>query len=295
MADGLISSKEATELGLISRCGEAPKPSKCEFCGKALYPCGVVLPGSLTFSETSEVICWGEVERCDCEDAKKNWARIDAEREKAKKEKAEMTKRAMHRARVDKLLSQSGIKKRFQQRTFEIFLQNTAGRKQAYNTARHYAEHFSDAVKSGEGLYIEGTCGTGKTHLAAAIALYLAEREYSVVMRTSFDLFEEIKKAFDDPDRPDVAKAYKECDLLIIDDLGKEQCTDWSLSVLYSIVNERYEAMRPTIVTTNFGSHDLIREMTPRGGNSQKIEAIISRLKEVSTPITMAWKDFRSE
>lgn len=155
----------------------------------------------------------------------------------------------------------------------------------------------AEALKKGEGLYIEGSYGTGKTHLAAAIAIYLTEREYSVVMKTSFDLFEEIKRTFDDTERTEaeVTTAYKDCDLLIIDDLGKEQCTDWSMSVLYSIVNDRYEAMKPMIITTNFNGKDLIKAMTPKGYGSQKIGAIISRLREVSKPVTMAWKDFRSE
>lgn len=290
-----VLSSEAK--GIISRCGEAPKPTKCRFCGKLLYHSGVLLPKVLTFSGQPEIICWSkEPERCDCDEAVKHWQKYDAEVERKQKELDDIAERARRKARVDKLLSESGIKKRFQQRTFESFLQNTAGRKQAYKSAREYAENFAEALKKGEGLYIEGSYGTGKTHLAAAIAIYLTERGYSVVMKTSFDLFEEIKRTFDDTERTEaeVVTAYKDCDLLIIDDLGKEQCTDWSMSILYSIVNDRYEAMKPMIITTNFNGKDLIKAMTPKGYGSQKIGAIISRLQEVSTPVTMAWQDFRS-
>jgi DNA replication protein DnaC len=292
----LVPATEAS--GIISRCGEAPKPTKCKFCGKLLYHSGVVFPALLTASGEPEIMCWTkEPERCDCEEAVKHWQKHDAEVERKRKELADIAERARQKARVDRLLSESGIKKRFLQRTFDSFICDTQGRKQAYKIAREYAENFEEALASGEGLYIEGTYGTGKTHLAAAIAIYLTEREYSVVMKTSFELFEEIKRTFNGEERTEaeVVTAYRDCDLLIIDDLGKEQCTDWSMSVLYSIVNDRYEAMKPIIITTNFNSHDLIRAMTPRGYGSQKIGAIISRLREVSQPITMAWQDFRSE
>ena len=48
------------------------------------------------------------------------------------------------------------------------------------------------------------------------------------------------------------------------------------------------------IITTNFGAEDLIRTLTPRGYGCQKIESIISRLREVSQTLTMAWDDYRS-
>ena len=82
--------------------------------------------------------------------------------------------------------------------------------------------------------------------------------------------------------------------MLIIDDLGKEQCTDWSISTLYSIMNDRYENMLPTIITTNYNSEDLARALTPKGYDNYKAKAIISRLKEVSKVLTMAWEDART-
>ena len=86
---------------------------------------------------------------------------------------------------------------------------------------------------------------------------------------------------------------YKRVDLLIIDDLGKEQCSDWSMSTLYSILNDRYEDMKPTIVTTNYNADSLANALTPKGFDNTKIVAIISRLRETSTVMTMAWADIR--
>lgn len=294
-----ITSAEAEEMGLRSNCGPAPEPVTCEFCGKTLYYEGWVTPGTVTgYGEKRfpHIFRWSShPQRCTCPSATKKWAEYDAEIERKEMEEKKAREIAMHRDRVDRLLENSGIKKRFLMRTFEQFRTDTPGRLKAYKAARNYAESFEAKLKTGEGLYIEGTNGTGKTHLAAAIALYLIEKEYSVIMRTSFDLLDEIKRRFGDAERSEyqILEDYKKCDLLIIDDLGKELCTDWSMSILYSIINDRYEQMKPIIITTNFGADDLIRALTPKGQGSHTIEAIISRLREVSKTLTMAWEDCR--
>ena len=63
----------------------------------------------------------------------------------------------------------------------------------------------------------------------------------------------------------EVVGVYKTVDLLTIDDLGKEQATEWSVSVLYNIINERYEAMLPTIITTNYKTSALIDRLSAKG------------------------------
>ena len=80
-----------------------------------------------------------------------------------------------------------------------------------------------------------------------------------------------------------------------MDDLGKEQCTEWSVSTLYSILNDRYEDMKPTIITANYNADELSASPDPeRRRRHEKARAIISRLREVSTVITMAWADYRT-
>ncbi len=71
------------------------------------------------------------------------------------------------------------------------------------------------------------------------------------------------------------------------------ECIDWSISTLYAILNDRYEKMLPTIITTNYNSDDLIRVLAPKGFDNYKAVAIVSRLREVSKVLTMAWEDAR--
>lgn len=232
---------------------------------------------------------------CTCEKAQAYWAerqRKEAEK-KASEEEAERQRKL--RERVERLLGKSGIKKRFQQRTFENFRRDTKGREANFRVAKSYADNWPMHFANGDGLYIEGTNGTGKTHLAAAIALQLIRSGIPVICKTSSDLLMDIKRTFDTDGTSEaqVLDVYKSVDLLIVDDLGKEQCSDWSMSTLYSIFNDRYEDMKPTIITTNYGADDLVRALTPKGYDDSKIVAIISRLRETSTVMTMVWDDIR--
>ena len=149
-----------------------------------------------------------------------------------------------------------------------------------------------------DGIYISEKIGAAKP---SAKFFEYALRDLGITNRRRVlvvgdDLLADIKEAFDSGDATEyeILKAYKTVDLLIVDDLGKEQCTEWSVSTLYSILNDRYEDMKPTIITTNYNADELVRALTPKGGDGTKARAIISRLREVSTVITMAWADYRA-
>lgn len=244
-----------------------------------------------------EVTFWSpSPRRCNCEKAVTFWAKHDADEERRRENEALAEENRARKAKIERLLGKSGIKKRFRQRTFDHFKADTPERRRWLRVAKEYADHFAEKMISGDGLYIEGTNGTGKTHLAAAIALQLIDAGVPVVCKTSAELLSDVKKAFDDSTVSEAAilRAYKEVDLLIIDDLGKEQVTDWSISTLYNILNDRYEDMKPTIITTNFGAEDLVDAETPKGFDGSKAKAIVSRLREVSTVLTMVGEDYRT-
>lgn len=283
----LVTPQEARERG-IPWAKEPPPSGRCEYCGKELQPQGIVFDG--------KVFIWHSfLPRCDCEQAAAYWRECDRKEEERKAAEAEEKRRKAVQERVNRLLGKSGIKRRFQQRTFPNFRCDTPGRTKNYRIAKEYADNFAYHRARGDGLYIEGTNGTGKTHLAAAIALQLIGEGIPVICKTSSDLLLDIKKSFDDStvSEAQVLDIYKRVDLLIIDDLGKEQCSDWSMSTLYSILNDRYEDMKPTIVTTNYNAEGLVSALTPKGFDNTKIVAIISRLRETSTVMTMAWDDIR--
>jgi len=284
----VYTEEEARKKGLKLRHPQPPD-EVCEFCGKVLHHEGIAFLDTVMFWHPNP-------QRCDCEKAAKKWAEYDAEQELRKMEQERLEAFQREQAKINRLLGKSGINKRFQQRLFQNFKTDTPARKNAFRVAKTYAECFAQHKEDGTGLYIEGTNGTGKTHLAAAIAMYLmTEKRVPVICKTAGDLLMDIKSAFDraEVSEKQILDVYKQVDLLIVDDLGKEQCTDWSISTLYSILNDRYEGMRPTIITTNYNSDDIVRALTPKGYDNLKAVAIISRLREVSQVLTMAWEDAR--
>ena len=111
------------------------------------------------------------------------------------------------------------------------------------------------------------------------------------------DLLERIKRTYSATggSESNVLKIYKTVPLLVIDDIGKEPPTEWAISTVYNIINGRYEAYLPTIVTTNYDTEALIDRMTPRESHdSMTARATIDRLMEMCRGITLTGQSWRS-
>lgn len=282
----IYTSKEVEELGIPST-QPVPKPEKCKYCGKTLYYECVVLMG--------QAMIWNlEKPRCDCEKAVAFWKGWDAKQKKIKKEKELAEEQELRKQKIESILGKSGIKKRYLSRTIDSF-SVTAENKRSFEVATDYIKNFREYFTQGKGLYLEGPCGTGKTHLAIAIALAIINTGVPVICKTSIDILGDIKRCYErnsEVTEEEVLEAYKTVDLLIIDDLGKEQVTEWSVPVLYSILNERYEALLPTIITTNYNTTALAEKLSAKG-DTETATAIISRFVESSKRVTMSWADYR--
>ena len=117
------------------------------------------------------------------------------------------------------------------------------------NAMQKYADNFEGYRKEGKGLLLYGSCGTGKSYLAACIANALIDKGYSAKMsnfsRMSNEIFDtkEGKQAFID--------SFNSYSLLILDDLGAERTTEWMKEMVYTIIDNRYRAGLPFIITTN--------------------------------------------
>lgn len=291
-----------------------PQPVACKYCGKELHYFGLLNP-----MIAKHVIIWkSQPERCTCERAQEFWTRYDAREAERKAKEAADAAAAEEMRRFESLMARSGMKGRFQNRRFDNFVQDTDGRKQAYAQAKKYAENFQRMLPRKEnggkilppeiernGLMIAGTYGTGKTHLAAAIANELISRKTPVICMTMIDLLDKIRETYSayremransyDGEFSEAAllQKYQDVPLLIIDDIGSEQPTEWGMSKIFAIINSRYEGYMPTIVTTNYSGDELERRMTPDGGDSRNAKKTLDRLKEMCVGIEMAWDSWR--
>lgn len=160
-----------------------------------------------------------------------------------------------------------------------------------------------------DGLVLCGNPGTGKTHLAVAmladkVGAWLdawpaesVESEvdgYTVVRRRpELDVRLVSVPAFLDAlrarirfaDSPDPLPELIRADLVVLDDLGREKVTDWASERLYVLVNERYNALRPTVVTSNYA---------PAVLSERGYDAVVSRLSEGGPAVVITSSDFRS-
>ncbi len=136
----------------------------------------------------------------------------------------------------------------------------------------------STLVEEGS-VFLSGTQGIGKTHLAAALVNSLlvrlaSDKGYDVVWRRSTDLLLELQETFSGAgDTRAVAERFRRAGLLVLDDFGAEKLSEWSVASIYAILAERVDQLRPTIVTSNLNL-DEIDAFEPR---------IASRLAEFAT------------
>ena len=164
-----------------------------------------------------------------------------------------------------------------------------AGIPPRFHAATHtLAGKLSTQVLEGGSLYLWGSNGTGKTTLAAAIARQLIDRK--PLMVGAVQLLIDLQSTYGTPDREaDILEKYSSAPLLVIDDLGKEQQTEWTASRLYAIVDARYGRLLPTIVTSNFR----VDELLGRVRDQSTASAIVSRLAGMSKQIHLGGQDRR--
>lgn len=153
------------------------------------------------------------------------------------------------------------------------------------DTCREYANTFSHASPN---LLLYGSTGLGKTFLSSCIAKVVSEHGFSVAYDTAIRIFASYESVkFNSPDTDEAARRirkYEQCDLLIIDDLGTEMITAFTISTLYGLLAERLMRHRPIIVNTNLIPADFDKRYSP---------AIASRLTGDFVPLRFFGDDIR--
>ena len=152
---------------------------------------------------------------------------------------------------------------------------------------RDYAKDFDH---NSESLMLLGNAGLGKTHAALAIAGIVLEKDFDVIYVSSPDFFSKLEALHfgADPggEEETLLQTAAGADLLILDDLGTEFNSNFFLSTLYSRLNNRLGAHRPTIVTTNITDGALLEKLYT--------EKISSRLSAF-IPCLFAGDDIRTQ
>lgn len=158
-------------------------------------------------------------------------------------------------ARLERKLGASLIPRRFQGKTFANYRAESETQQRNLSRCREYAEQFEKNREDGRCVVMTGAPGTGKTHLAAAIAAHIMRSAgMTAVYRTVSSLLQFTKGSYGDRAEYTEAQAFASLvdpDLLIIDEVGATKPSEYELATLFNVINGRYEDQRPTIVISN--------------------------------------------
>lgn len=206
---------------------------------------------------------------CQCAEAKQN-AEIERQKEAERKERIAVAR-----------------KEAFPESTMQKwnFEADDKHNEKLSNIALKYVSNFGKMLEAGKGLIFYGDVGTGKTFAAACIVNGLIDKGYKCLM-TSFPriantvtgMYQGKQEYFD---------SFNNYDLVVIDDLATERETDYMNEIVQMVIDTRYRAGLPTIITTNLTANEL---KSPADITKQRI---YSRVLQMCLPVKVEGNDRR--
>jgi DNA replication protein DnaC len=209
--------------------------------------------------------------------------------EKAKREDDAARAAAEERqARLEARLNQAGIPLRFRSKNFESYIADTDDKENARAVAMEFATNFKKHRESGTFLVFSGKPGTGKSHLAIAIAQAVMAGG-TALYTSAIDAVRMIRDTW----RRDSTKTETQVldmlasiDLLILDEVGVQYGTEAEQVSLFDIIDKRYRALMPTILLTNLNA---------KGMNEFLGDRSYDRLREGGLWVKFDWESQRKK
>ena len=148
--------------------------------------------------------------------------------------------------------------------------------KKVYDAALEFA-------RSPDGwLIFMGDNGCGKTHLAAAIVNYRYQNKQPALFVVVPDFLDHLRSAFSPESKTSYDQLFesvKNAALLVLDDFGQQSTTPWAQEKLYQVINYRYNALLPSVITTNCSPDEIDSPIISRFQDPQ-----ISNLFHITAP-----------
>ena len=201
---------------------------------------------------------------CICQCRKDEIAREEAERQRQKELE-----------RVKELAAYSLVDERFHESTFDHFVAATPDDQRVLRICRNYVEHWDEMLAQNAGLLLFGSPGTGKTFAASCIANALMAQRVPVLVTSIVRL---TANMFGD-DLNELLYRMNTARLLVLDDFGAERNTDFKAEQIFTVIDARYAAKKPMIITTNLTDFKTETDVRRR--------RVYDRIFEVCTPIKM--------
>lgn len=190
----------------------------------------------------------------------------------------ESDRQSQRQRRIAELKKASLLGNEYENATFDkadVYSDNFAA---AYARCKKYCEVADKVLEKGHGIYIFGDHGTGKTHLTACMANALLAQGYPVLYTSMGEISKAIRSSFNKKGmtEQEFMERLREVDFLFLDDFGTERVTKndedlWLQEKVFEVVNSRYNAMKPTIFTSNYSLAEMVTDRGLAGKTADRI------------------------
>ena len=197
---------------------------------------GLLYCGNCNTPKQKEITVLGKVRRpyclCKCESEKRDAEEAEDERQKLKKRAEELGRKGFPDMEMHQW----------------TFANDDMENEQITKAMKRYVDNFPELKKQGKGLLLYGNVGRGKTYAACEVANALIDKGYSVMVTNFSRILNTLQGTFEKQEYLDKLNSYS---LLVLDDLGIERDTEFSKEQVYNVIDSRYRAGKPMIITTN--------------------------------------------
>jgi DNA replication protein DnaC len=227
-------------IALEARANEAIKTEECDYIKDGLLHCGKCNTPKQCRVKLMDMIL---SPKCLC--------KCEADRQTKEKERAEKQELL---ERIKRYRKMGFPESQMQYWTFDNDDQSNP---KLTEMAKRYVNNFDTFYKDGKGLLLYGGVGTGKTYIACMIANALIDKGYPVLVTNFSRILNTLQGTFEKQEYLDSLNQFK---LLVIDDLGVERDTGFAKEQVYNIIDSRYRAGLPMIITTNLTMQKIATE-----------------------------------
>lgn len=260
LVDRVLYSSAASRKDLGTRAVSCPDHGDYTSTGALLFGSREIWTG-----------CHGCIER-DRVQAKEAEERLAADR---------------RRAELLSMIGRAAVPERFAGRTLDNFNASTPEQHVALEISKEFARNFEKHLRNGSGLVFSGMPGTGKSHLAISI-LQAIMPQHCGLYTTCMRLIRDVRGTWrrdSDRSESEVLRMFSTVPLLVLDEIGVQYGTDGEQTILFEVLDSRYQEMKPTILLTN----------QDKNGFKEYIgERSFDRLRESSRWVVFDWESYRT-
>lgn len=193
-------------------------------------------------------------------------------------------------SQIDRMMGDLQLPERFAGATLDNYQAVNDDAARCLKLCKAYAAKWPERLKQGGGLVMCGKPGTGKNHLALAIAKHVInEHQNSALFTTALRIARLFKSTWSknsERTEAEVIRIYTDPELLIIDEVGVQFGSEAEKLILFEIINTRYERMMPTILISNLPKDELAAFIGER---------VIDRMNDGGgCTLAFTWDSYRS-